>query len=254
MSVPPVALAVMAHPDDIEFQCAGTLLRLRALGWQVHLATMTAGDCGSVDLPPEQISAVRRAEAAAAAERLGADYTCLEQLDGLVFFGDPLVRLTVELVRRVRPQLIITHPPSDYMLDHEQCSVAMRAASFIAPAPNFSTGAAQPAAAAAQVPHLYYSDPLEGVDLYGQPVQPHCYLDISAVVDEKEALLACHASQREWLRAHHGLDEYLLGMRRWNAKRGAEVGVAYAEAFRQHRGHAYPPDDLLSSLLGGTGS
>ena len=60
-----VALALLAHPDDIEFLCAGTLVRLKELGWRVHLATMTAGDCGSAEHGPEDISTIRTAEARA---------------------------------------------------------------------------------------------------------------------------------------------------------------------------------------------
>ena len=63
-------------------------------------------------------------------------------------------------------------------------------------------------------------------------------------------MLAEHASQREWLRRHHGVDEYLDAMERWTAERGAVAGVAYGEGFRQYRGHAYPQTALLQELLG----
>jgi hypothetical protein len=63
-------------------------------------------------------------------------------------------------------------------------------------------------------------------------------------------MLACHASQREWLRAHHGVDEYIDSMRRHAAARGTMTGVAYAEAFVQQRSHAFPRNDLLSELFG----
>ena len=62
-------------------------------------------------------------------------------------------------------------------------------------------------------------------------------------------MLACHASQREWLRAHHGIDEYLDSMRRFAAVRGKLLGVAAAEGFVQHLGHGYPHDDLLHTLF-----
>ena len=59
--MPPVVLSVLAHPDDAEFLCAGTLIRLTSEhGWQVHVASMTPGDCGSTELPAEEIAAVRR--------------------------------------------------------------------------------------------------------------------------------------------------------------------------------------------------
>ena len=56
-------LAVLAHPDDAEFLCAGTLARLaRERGWAVHIATMTPGDCGSAELPADKIARTRRGE------------------------------------------------------------------------------------------------------------------------------------------------------------------------------------------------
>ena len=80
-STSPRVLAIHAHPDDIEIQCAGTLLRLKQLGCPISLATMTPGDCGSAELPPDEIAAVRRAEAQRSADIIGADYTCLEFRD-----------------------------------------------------------------------------------------------------------------------------------------------------------------------------
>ena len=85
-----VALALMAHPDDAEFLCAGTLIRLADRGWQIHIATATAGDCGSRTLPPDQIAALRRREATAAAQCIGATYHCLEEQDHRQFGNWPL--------------------------------------------------------------------------------------------------------------------------------------------------------------------
>ena len=62
-------------------------------------------------------------------------------------------------------------------------------------------------------------------------------------------MLACHASQRNWLLRQHGIDEYLESQAQWGARRGAEIGVAQGEAFRQYLGHPYPKDNLLLSLL-----
>src|SRR5437763_1157700 len=68
----PIALAVLAHPDDAEFLCAGTLTRLRKEhGWEVHIASMTPGDCGSAEHGPDEISRIRRGEVAAEAPRGG---------------------------------------------------------------------------------------------------------------------------------------------------------------------------------------
>jgi LmbE family N-acetylglucosaminyl deacetylase len=142
--------------------------------------------------------------------------------------------------------LVITLSPVDYMIDHIAASQLARSASFVYGAPNVS---AFPLLDGSGVPHLYYCDPLEGIDPFGKPVAPSTWIDITAEIDKKADMLACHASQREWLRAHHGTDEYLDAMRRHAAMRGGEVGCAAAEAFIQHRGHAYPKNDLLAEMF-----
>lgn len=242
-------LAIHAHPDDVEFQCAGTLALLKSAGHQVTIATMTPGDCGSRDLGPDEIAAVRRAEAAAAAALIEADYRCLEFRDLSIVIDNDSKRRVTELVRRVRPTIILTAPPADYMDDHEATSRLVRDAAFNASCPNYATRQWEPAAATDQIPGLYYVDPIDAVDIWGARVKPHLYVDVSSVFATKRDMLACHQSQREWLRAQHGVDEYLDSQARWSAARGAEIGVAYAEAFRQHRGHPYPHDNALAELL-----
>jgi len=82
-------LSVLAHPDDAEFLCAGALIRLRREhGWKVHIASMTPGDCGSADRPPDEIAAVRRAEGARAAGLIGATYHCVEERDLRIFYAE----------------------------------------------------------------------------------------------------------------------------------------------------------------------
>ncbi len=251
MKQPPAnrcALAFMAHPDDAEIQCGGTLIRLAERGWEVHIATATAGDCGSATLPADEIARIRRQEAAAAARLIGATHHCLEEQDvGFVF--DPATnRKAIDLFRRVAPGLVFTHPRHDYMLDHEQVHLLARSAAFAYAVPNAS---GLPLKAGSAVPYLYYVDPLDGADPYtGRTVEPTTLVDITAVADRKAEMLACHASQREWLRTYHGMDEYIDAMRRHDADRGRLAGVSFAEAFTQHRGHAFPTDDLLSTLLG----
>jgi LmbE family N-acetylglucosaminyl deacetylase len=246
-----VVLTLLAHPDDAEFLCAGTVIRLvREHGWQAHLATMTAGDCGSAELPPEEISRIRRAEGARAASLIGARYHCLDERDLLITYHERALERVTRLLREVRPRLILTHSPSDYMLDHEMTSLLARAAAFAAPVPNFLCDRGHPAALE-QIPYLYYCDPIEGKDPLGREVPPAFHIDISGVIDLKAAMLASHASQREWLLKHHGMDHYLDAMRQWSARRGQGCGVAYAEGFRQHLGHSYPQENLLGTLLQG---
>jgi LmbE family N-acetylglucosaminyl deacetylase len=245
-----VALSVLAHPDDAEFLCGGVLARLaRERGWEIHIASMTPGDCGSAALPPEQIAQIRRREGAEAAAVLGATYHCLEERDLLIFYNERALERVTRLLRQVRPRLVLTHSPADYMLDHEVTSTVVRAAAFGAPIPNFLRDRGL-GPALEHIPHLYYCDPIEGRDALGRDVPPEFCIDVGAVIDVKAEMLARHVSQREWLLKHHGMDQYLQAMRDWGAARGRGCGVACAEGFRQHLGHSYPQGNLLGELLG----
>ena len=241
-----VALAFFAHPDDAEFLCSGTLMRLGALGWALHIATATRGDCGSMTHAPGEIAAIRTAEAEDAAAMIGATFHTLGELDARVCFDKPTVQKAIDLFRAVAPSLVFTHAPSDYMVDHEVVAQLARAAGFIYGAPNCSTLPRHPESV---LPHLYFCDPFEGIDARGGAVTPTTVIDVSAQMPKRVEMLARHASQREWLRAHHGVDEYIESMKRHAAARGRLTGAAYAEAFVQQSSHAFPRNDLLAQLL-----
>ncbi len=251
--MPDIVLSVMAHPDDAEILCAGSIIRLvKEKGWQAHIATMTPGDCGSAELGPQEISRVRRGEGAAAAAVINGTYHCLEENDLLVTYQQRTLFEVTRLLREVRPRIVLTHSPADYMLDHEMTSAVTRAAVFASAVPNFlvSQDVGPPLE---KMPHLYYADPIEGKDPLGRDVPPGFCIDISTAIEAKTAMLACHASQRNWLLKHHGIDHYLEAMRHWSAERGKLGNVAFAEGFRQHLGHSYPQDNLLGQLLGTVG-
>src|SRR5205085_2499086 len=109
------ALAILAHPDDAEFLCAGTLVRLsREHSWAIHIVTMTAGDCGSAEHTAEDISRIRRAEGAAAADCIGGAYHCLEERDLLVMYSEAALAKVTRLLRLVKPDVVFTHSPDDY--------------------------------------------------------------------------------------------------------------------------------------------
>ena len=243
-------LAVHAHPDDVEILAAGTLAQLSAAGHRVVIVSMTPGDCGSRDRAPEEIAAIRRQEAATAARRIGAAYRCAEFRDLAIFNDDASRRRVTEVLRAVRPDVVVTASPVDYMCDHEATSALVRDACFGASAPNYTTSAVSPAPALAAVPHLYFMDPISGVDRENRPVMADFYVDIGRQFETKRTMLAEHASQREWLLAQHGIDDYLLTMERWTREAGRRAGVVFAEGFRHYKGHPYPPAPLLEHLLG----
>jgi N-acetylglucosamine malate deacetylase 1 len=247
-------LAVMAHPDDIEFTCAGTLVLLQRAGWDVHLATMTAGDLGTATRSRAEISRIRKKEAARSARLLGASYTCLGFDDLTVVYDQATKRRASALLRMVRPDLVILPSPVDYMADHEETARIVREAAFASTVPNWraSLGGRRPPACD-KLPAILYADPIDLVDHLGRRVAAQYLVDITSTIDLKEKMLSQHESQRAWLRHQHGHDEYLLWMRRVSADRARDLAtpeVEYAEGFRQHLGHGFPREDHLTASLG----
>jgi LmbE family N-acetylglucosaminyl deacetylase len=244
----------MAHPDDVELLCAGTLILLQRAGWGVHIATMTAGDLGSMKLSRAAIAKIRRKEAAASAKLIGAGYTCLGFDDLTVAYGEKPKRIVTGLLRSVRPDLMILHSPDCYMADHTESSRIAREAAFASTIPNWKASfGGKPARACEKMPALLYADPVDQVDHLGRRVPARYVVDITPVIDDKEKMLASHASQRSWLKEQHGQDEYLHWMRRIGADRAADFGrdaVRYAEGYRPHLGSGFPKHDYLTSALG----
>jgi LmbE family N-acetylglucosaminyl deacetylase len=241
-------LAVGAHPDDVEMLCAGTLALLHAKGWKVECATMTPGDCGSTTRTRADISAIRKKEAASSAALLNGNYRCLECDDIFIAYDRPTLLKVIALVRQIRPALVFTMSPEDYMIDHEMTSALVRTACFSAGMNNIHTDGVEPFPG---IPHLYYLDPMEGKDALGRVVHPTTIVDISSTIGNKEQMFLCHESQLNWLMSHHGVDDSIESLRLLSAKRGKMVGVPYAEGFRQHLGHAYPQDNILTQELSG---
>jgi LmbE family N-acetylglucosaminyl deacetylase len=247
-------LAIGAHPDDVEIMCSGTLFVLRQLGQEIHVASLTLGDCGTVKLSAEETRCIRHREAIKACEQLNATYHCAGFDDLCIFNDDNANRRVTALLREVDPSVVITHSPSDYMSDHESTSLLVRNACFNASIRNYETKLGT-ATCTLKIPYLYYAQPMEGKDIFGKTVTPQFYVNVSGVMNQKLEMLACHESQRNWLRAHHGMDEYLESTRRFNSSLGQRASIvsgkpiSYAEGFRQHRGHAYPDDNVITTFL-----
>jgi len=206
---------------------------------------MTAGDKGSAEYTREEISQIRKAEGVKAAEVIGATYHCLELEDVYIMYDRNSINTTTALLRNIKPSIVVTHSPNDYMIDHEMTCKIVQTACFSAGIKNMEVDLLpyEP------VPYLYYSDPMEGKDIFGKEVIPSMYADVSNVMAMKEQMLSCHASQRNWLLAHHKIDEYILAMKRFGQQRGQEAGIEYAEGYRQHLGHSFPQDNIIKKLL-----
>ncbi|HLY78116.1 MAG TPA: PIG-L family deacetylase [Caulobacteraceae bacterium] len=240
-------LAIHAHPDDIETLGAGALALLASQGHSVTLVTATAGEGGATETTPEETARIRRGEAAAAAAIIGAGYRCAGFGDLAVFNDDPSRRRMTELIREARPDIVITAAPADYHPDHEAVSLLARDACFAASVPNYRTG---PAAALAEIPHLYFMDPIGGRTREGERIRPDFGVDIADFLETKRRMLMAHQSQVAWVARQHGVADYAGSMVAWAERRGRDFGVRYAEGFRQYRHPPYPATPALQDLLG----
>src|SRR5579864_3688162 len=174
-------LAIHAHPDDVEILAGGTMALLAAAGHSITIVSMTPGDCGSAELSSDEIAAVRRTEAGSAAARIGAEYRCAAFRDLAIFNDDASRRRVVEILRRTKPNVVLTSAPIDYMCDHEATSSLVRDACFAAPARNYTTRDVKAAPPLPSIPHLYFMDPVGGVDREAKPVPADFYVDVESV-------------------------------------------------------------------------
>lgn len=225
-----IVLAIGAHPDDLEISSAGTLAKLRRDGHEVHLCHATRGDKGHYEIPAEELIEIRRAEARAAAALIDAPCVELGLSDGEVQAGDRDTQLAfVALIRAVRPDMVITHAPTDYMPDHVAVSELVFKTTFLATLPGFGD-----APVAERPPAIFYMDNLAGVGF-----EPTIYVDVSETFDTKLEMLRCHRSQSGWLREHDGVDIESL-VTSLGRTRGYQAGCGFAEGFVQHMAWARP--------------
>ncbi|MGO9309338.1 MAG: PIG-L deacetylase family protein [Spirochaetia bacterium] len=246
-------LAICCHPDDMEMMMGGTLLLLKQAGCAIHTINVANGSAGSADLPPPIITVVRRREAEASARMLGSvlHESLVDDLE--VSYTQDLVKRITALVRQVKPDLVLTQSLEDYMDDHMNTAKIAVTATFSRNVPNYHSIPDEPAVF--QDAMLYHATPYMLTDMMRRPIVPEIYVDISTVVDRKEKLLACHASQKEWLDRTQGFDSYLTMTRDCSKEVGALSGrFTFAEGWRRHshvgftRQDCNPLADILKEL------
>ena len=229
----PVAFAIAAHPDDIEFMMAGTLLLLRAAGWETHYINVANGCCGSVEHDPARTAAIRRAEAKEAARLLGAEFHPSLTNDLEIIYGVNLLRRLAAIVREVKPTIVLTHSPQDYMEDHMNTSRLAVTAAFVRGMKNFATSPARPIFAGDTT--VYHALPHGLRDGLGRRVRAESYVDVTSVQETKLAALAAHRSQQSWLDVTQGMSSYLRAMDDTSREVGKRSGrFRHAEGWRRH--------------------
>jgi len=244
------AFAIAAHPDDIEFMMAGTLIRLGQVGYELHYMNIANGSCGSATLSRDEIVATRAAEAQAAARLIGATWHSPITDDLMVYYTPQLVARVAAVMREVQPEILLLPSPQDYMEDHINACRRGVTAAFCRGIKNFATDPPMPVTMPPMA--VYHALPYGLCDPLRQPVASHFFVDIAPVLGLKRDMLACHASQKQWLDDSQGIDSYLQTMEDMMAEIGRQSGTfAYAEGWRRHShlGFASVEFDPLSQAL-----
>ena len=231
LEVPGSALAVGAHPDDIEFGAGGTLAKWAAADCQVTMLIVTDGSKGSWDhaTDPTELASLRVEEQAAAASVLGANSVRhLDYVDGELEYDMALREVMCRQLREVRPEVVISHDPwRRYQLhpDHR------------------ATGWAVMDGVIAARDHLFFPD--QGLDahrpkavlLWSADEADH-FEDISAEFDTKIKALLCHSSQGTTTmggaeQAEEKREAFVARMHRWAGEQGQAAGLSLAESFKR---------------------
>jgi LmbE family N-acetylglucosaminyl deacetylase len=247
----PVVLAAVAHPDDIEFVMAGTLLRLNAAGCEIHMWNLANGCCGTATHDRGEIMTMRKAEAEASARIAGATNHRSIADDIAIFYEPKLLAQVAAVVRTVKPNIVLTHSPQDYMEDHQNVCRLLVTGAFTKGMRNFPTDPSVPPFEGKTA--LYHALPHGLRDGLRKLVRSGQFVDIAPVLATKREMLAQHKSQKEWLDHSQGMDAYLKEMEDMSHAVGKQSGrFQYAEGWRRHSHLGFGPADYdpLQQLLG----
>ena len=218
------ALVIMAHPDDIEFTCGGTVANLADDGWRVSFCLVTSGDKGSKDdtLIAWDLGRMREAEQEAASKRLGvSECLFLRWPDGFVEDSSELRAALVRVIRSQQPDLLITWDGYRGFNHRDHRTVGLVALDAAFPL--------------ARTPHYFPQHADEGLGphrvntvLLAGSREPDYFVDVGRQLDRKISALLCHASQVQATR-----EELSQRMRKRQSEAAAQGRIPWAEGFRR---------------------
>jgi LmbE family N-acetylglucosaminyl deacetylase len=218
-------LSVVAHPDDAELLCAGTLARAKNDGAAIAICVLCNGDKGQPAKPIKNLKAVRRREMKEAAGLLGAELFFGGFDDATLTDNFPSRARLIEIYRRFEPSLVLAHSAEDYHTDHRAAAALAEAASWHCA----SRGHKSKFAPLDSPPAIWWMDTL---NMSG--FAPEFFVDISRYTNLKHEMLACHKSQLA--RGKDGDFSPLSDLMHLQYRaRGMQADVFAAEAFRAHR-------------------
>jgi N-acetylglucosamine malate deacetylase 1 len=237
------AIAIGAHPDDVEFYMAGTLLMLKRAGYEIHYMTVANGNCGSTQYNATMLRSIRASEARAAAKILGAHFHPSLTNDLEIFYNLELLRGVSGVIREVKPSIVLTHSPQDYMEDHMiTCRLAVSAA-FTRGMPNFKTVPPRPTGDYDVT--VYHAMVLGMRDPLRRRIIPGSFVNTTAVHKTQLKALAAHKSQQNWLDVSQGMNSFLLAAEDQTLAVGRlSKNFKYAEGWRRHLHSGYSAKDI----------
>lgn len=242
-------IAIAAHPDDIELMMAGTLLLLKKAGYEIHYMNLAHGNCGSIDYTSAAIKKIRLAEAKNAAKILGAHFhpPCCNDLE--ILYDIKTLKRVAAVIREVKPTIVLTHSPEDYMEDHVNTCRLSVTASFARGMRNFST--IPPRSVDSYNCTVYHSLPHTLKDNFRRNIMPGAFVNTGSVQNTKLKALKEHKSQQNWLDVSQKMNSYLQTMEDISLQVGKLSQVfIHAEGWRRHLhvGFCKADDDPLKDL------
>ena len=240
----PSALAIFAHPDDIEFVAAGTLLLLKQRGWEIHYMNLCAGSGGSVQMGPAETARKRLAEAQEAARILGAKFYPPISDDLDLTYDPKLLRKVAAVVRESKASIVLTHsPPMGVPIgSHTPAEIAVSAA-FMHGVPNLPSD--PPREPYFHDVTVYHGMPHGLRDPLRRKVEAGLYVNTTSVHEVKRKALAAHESQKHWLDVSQGMDSYLISMDEASRAVGKLSGkFEFAEGWRRHLHLGFSAQDI----------
>ncbi len=226
--VPKKAMVIVAHPDDIEFSCAGTIARWVKAGVEVCYVLCTSGDVGIAEpgMTKAKAAEIREAEQTAAAKAVGVnEVVYLREPDGMLVNTLELRKKLVREIRRFKPEAVVTGDPTvvwarnDYINHPDHRAAAGAALDAVFPAagqPNLFEEIEQEEGFTAHKPRKVYATSW---------TTPDIYVDITDTIDLKIEALKKHVSQMgDW--------DPEPRIREWSAEIGKGKEMAHAESFK----------------------
>lgn len=215
-------LAICAHPDDIEVNCAGTLLKYHQQGHKIFIALTTSGNTGSNLIGSKaETAAIREAEQLKAASYLDAQVRFL-RFDDEGLQDSPVTRRAVlTAIRWANPDIIITNAFTDGSTDHA-ITAELVTRVILSVGGRHHNADLPPIDKKPQVFFFTAGGDIENI--------PRAYVDISDVIETKKKMLYCHESQYRWMQTFMEGDfcDSMLGVSRLL---GIQAGCKYAEGF-----------------------